>query len=479
MSSLHTHQTWLVIPTLSEAGAAGTMALATGALERQEVTRVLIVDNGKHLSGMTMPVGMSVYTPAENIGVGPAWNHALRLATDDDVIVFANDDITLVPFAISKLSVAVRSGAYMAGTQGHSFSLFAMSTRLVKQIGYFDEGFVPAYYEDTDYLRRMRIAGIGRLLVDTGTTHVEQSTSRDMGWSVSDLMKRQALRYEMKWGGQPGAEKFVHPWNVFFEVCVPSCRPSGLQRLMDSLSWQTVRPPMVTIVSNEDLSHLKTRGLSVRQLSFRSTRYAIGEGDVSLRRNIGTWASLAPWVVYSDDDQMWHQSSMEWFVRRFASGEWFVVGHHRFVDRMDDGMRNLPSSAGRSREDPPNAMHLWESCWGGCLGAYTSLVKSMGGWDLGYHQSEDQHLARRLVGEHGRIQVHEPPWAWHLDNAGRMPPWIDPHANVCADRQHDLVASDDGTYVSCQKCPLVRRTSGWGTVRQFNPDDVTVEERRL
>jgi hypothetical protein len=103
----------------------------------------------------------------------------------------------------------------------------------------------------------------------------------------------------------------------------------------------------------------------------------------------------------------------------------------------------------------------------------------MGGWDLGYHQSEDQHLARRLVGEHGRIQVHEPPWAWHLDNAGRMPPWIDPHANVCADRQHDLVASDDGTYVSCQKCPLVRRTSGWGTVRQFNPDDVTVEERRL
>lgn len=468
----------MCIPTLSPQGAKRAAALIESAEAgacRPDL--YFVVNNGGHFSSNNPRV--EVYTPGTNIGVAPAWNEALR-RFQNAVVVVSNDDIVVAHESVAKLVGALTtSGQSMAGTKGHSFSFFAMTDALVRKVGYFDEGFAPAYYEDTDYLRRMQIAGVERVIVETGATHQEQSTSRDMGWDAHGLMARQSIRYDVKWGGMPGQERFVDPWGIRFDVCVPSCRPDNLQRLIDSLAWQTVRPNEVIIASNADID-IDTRGLSVRQVKFWSDHYAIGEGDASLRRNVATWAAKSPYVVYSDDDQVWPQTAMEWFARRFSLGEFFVVGHHRFVEDMSDpSLRTADPSFGAPRENPPNATHLWQSCWAGSFASHADMIRfGVGGWDMGYPTSEDQQLARRLVGmgDDSEVTVHEPPWAWHLKDAPHQPPWSEPHSNVCRRDEHEMVPLATDT-LRCTKCPLVRRVDGrWPIVQLYDPSKVRTEE---
>lgn len=471
------------IPTLSPQGAKRAAALIE-AVEAGSFRPDLyfVVNNGGHFSSSNPRV--EVYTPGENIGVAPAWNEALR-QFPSSWVVFANDDIILAPGSLGALvGAATQGGHLMVGTVGHSFSFFIVSPDLVLRLGYFDEGFAPAYYEDTDYLRRMALAGVERALVATGVEHPEQSTSRDMGWSASELMARQSIRYDVKWGGLPGHETFAHPWGIEFDVCIPSCHPTNLQRLIDSLAWQTVRPSNVIIASNAEIS-LDTHGLKVKQVKFWSDEYAIGEGDVSLRRNVATWAAMSPYIVYSDDDQVWPQNAMEWFARRFSLGEFFVVGHHRFVTDVGSlapRLRTAPASEGVSRENGPNEVHLWQSCWGGSFAAHAQLIRyGIGGWDMGYATGEDQQLARRIVGadDLSELVVHEPPWAWHEKDAVHQPPWDEPHRNVCARGQHEMVEHGPDAE-RCTKCPLVRRRPDrWPVVQLFDPSKVRTEERSL
>ena len=485
----------LCIPTLSPAGADRTVRLIESAIRGTLApSQILVVDNGGHFSEKTTGTWrddhlVSVFAPGKNIGVGPAWNEALRRFRGMWVI-FANDDITLALDSINILDRTCRNeGAMMVGTEGHSFSLFLMHPHLVWKVGYFDEGFAPAYYEDTDYLRRMRVAGVERVIVETGAKHVEQSTSRDMGWDASELINQQSIRYDLKWGGLPGRETNQHPWGIDFEVCIPSCNPGNLQRLIDSLAWQTVRPSGVVIASNADLGDLDTRGLRVRQVKFWSNDYAIGDGDVSLRRNVATWAAASPYIVYSDDDQVWPQNAMEWFRRRFATGDHFVVGHHRFIDGLESKWRDLRAAepdVGVSRERHPNQWHLWQSCWGGCVGANAMLIKyGVGGWDMGYPAGEDQQLAQRIVGngDDSEVRVHEPPWAWHEKDAVHQAPWEEPHRNTCPTSgtgTHEMRAADEGL-LRCAKCPLVRRNdiTKWPTVQLYDPSKVQTEEHEL
>lgn len=481
----------LCIPTLSEAGSRRTAALIESVMAPGQLApdRVFVVDNGGHFSTTTTDVWRSVHrvrvlTPNRNMGVGPAWNEALR-RFPDSFVIFANDDIAIAPDSIERLVEGAYDGSKMVATSGHSFSLFLMRPELVDLVGYFDEGFAPAYYEDTDYLRRMKLAGVERKIVDTGSSHSEQSTSRDMGWDARSLIGEQSVRYQAKWGGLEGSERHAHPWGIDIEVCVPSCQPSNLQRLIDSLAWQTARPSAVTIATNADIPYLFTRGLRVRQVKFWSDAYAIGEGDVSLRRNVATWAADAPYIVYSDDDQVWPQNAMEWFRRRFSTGEHFVVGHHRFIEGLDKvwpELRSAPPERGVSRERYANQDHLWQSCWGGAVGLHSMLIKyGVGGWDMGFSNGEDQQLARRVAGagDDSTIRVYEPPWAWHEKDAVHSPPWAEPHRNTCERGAHSFVTviKDGEEWAEqCTKCPLIRRLPDrWHPVSMFDASKVRTE----
>jgi GT2 family glycosyltransferase len=48
----------------------------------------------------------------------------------------------------------------------------------VKRVGLFDEGFFPAYFEDTDYKRRAEQVGVKVVHIDVPMTHDNSSTLR-------------------------------------------------------------------------------------------------------------------------------------------------------------------------------------------------------------------------------------------------------------------------------------------------------------
>jgi hypothetical protein len=271
------------------------------------------------------------------------------------------------------------------------------------------------------------------------------------------------------------------------EIIIPSVRPTAMPRLLRSLDrLQTMAPSLVTIVTNHHLEPIAV-GYPVRQLSFTSSRYAIGTFDVGLRRNIGLWWA-DDHVLFFDDDQLAPGNLVETTVAALRKRP-VIWGNYRYVDWTDWTSAEIadnPATVGRSRETPCNYEHSPLSCYAGLLGAEVEVLKKHGGFDLVYTvgSSEDQNLGMRLLGGTDKqVMIREPPFAWHTTT--RLPYDPDPHANICTG-EHDLeeMRTHDFNWVRCRRCPFVARAEGQPVgyhpvIMPFEPDGVSVTETWL
>ena len=84
--------------------------------------------------------------------------------------------------------------------------------QLIENCGWFDENFYPAYFEDNDMFYRMHMAGL-RHLLDTkhGFYHKQSATCIDV--VTKDDWDRCQQYYISKWGGPPGEETYIRPFN--------------------------------------------------------------------------------------------------------------------------------------------------------------------------------------------------------------------------------------------------------------------------
>lgn len=188
------------------------------SVERSELKpdRVVVVDNGCKIDEHPWrSMATDIVHPGKNIGCSGAWNTLLdHVASSDDIVIVSNDDITLSPDSLSMIVDGFQQSDFVAG---HGFSLFAMRRRLVDQIGFFDEHFFPAYFEDNDYTWRMKLAGFKHHVVDGKADHVGSASlhclpdeeQREFG-RVFDKLR---LYYFQKWGGRPGEERYKRPFN--------------------------------------------------------------------------------------------------------------------------------------------------------------------------------------------------------------------------------------------------------------------------
>jgi hypothetical protein len=101
----------------------------------------------------------------------------------------------------------------------HGWKLIALHRRLLDAVGPFDEGFSPAYFEDSDYLYRAHLAGLcSPLYNDRPGRHqlvVDARVPEGDGHAVQaghpHQMGNMRQRYLHKWGGPPGAETYTEP----------------------------------------------------------------------------------------------------------------------------------------------------------------------------------------------------------------------------------------------------------------------------
>lgn len=97
----------------------------------------------------------------ENIGVARSWNIGVEKVIDEklDYLIILSASIRFKNGMDDLISELDKGYNYGLETQ-HGWHLICLSRKTLESVGYFDENFYPAYWEDSDYIRRMEIIGI-------------------------------------------------------------------------------------------------------------------------------------------------------------------------------------------------------------------------------------------------------------------------------------------------------------------------------
>lgn len=221
----------LGVPTLNRYDLCAEM-IASACEGSHKPDRIAVIDNGGKLreGGFANPrhtVPVQILATTSNLGVGPSWNRLARefLVADEDLLLICGDDVTLRHDTIEKLvwkahlsDVDFVMPDPAQATMPQMFSCFMVRKSLFEKVGYFDEKFWPAYFEDNDFHRRMKIAGATEAVAPCGYDHVNSGTMK--AYSKEEMethhVRFRACRdyYIEKWGGLPGEEKFAVPFDA-------------------------------------------------------------------------------------------------------------------------------------------------------------------------------------------------------------------------------------------------------------------------
>lgn len=141
---------------------------------------VYVIHNGKHEARLVQALeawtGLSyVHTPEKPTGVAEGWNWFIDNVPEERIIT--NDDVVFGPDSIA--AMVESPGEFVSSLAGsNAFSCFLIRDTCVHEVGKFDETISPGYvyFEDCDYIMRMREKNIAITPVDCGVVHVGSGT---------------------------------------------------------------------------------------------------------------------------------------------------------------------------------------------------------------------------------------------------------------------------------------------------------------
>lgn len=169
----------------------------------------------------------------DNIGVSKGWNAGIQKAIDLnlDIALVVGDDVTFRPGTITKLldsfwrcdlitasnerdGVPDTDDVYV---EAPDYSCFMIRPKeFVRRVGWFDENFSPAYFEDNDMAYRLKLMEMKQLRqLDAPMFHKGSVTQNWEGapYVSGEMFERNRSYYAAKWGGGPGNETFTHPFD--------------------------------------------------------------------------------------------------------------------------------------------------------------------------------------------------------------------------------------------------------------------------
>lgn len=185
--------------------------------------RIVVVDNCRQT--FEYPAWRYSAHPRHNIGVSKSWNHAARMVLDDqrDYLVICSTSILFGANGGSDIQDRLDDTADEWGMEidnAIGWHMIVFSRKTFETIGLFDEAFFPGYWNDTDFLYRMGLAGLpsprenGRWMARTTLDIADRGAALSLtGGFVKCDMRAQGDLYRAKWGGDQGYEKFEKPFN--------------------------------------------------------------------------------------------------------------------------------------------------------------------------------------------------------------------------------------------------------------------------
>jgi FkbM family methyltransferase len=172
---------------------------------------ILVVDNGGNYEPKDSRVRV-IYC-GSNLGVAASWNLLLRAGA----WIISNDDVVFTRRTFEELAGALESGTPFVN--GLGWALFGQRPEIVEKIGFYDERFFPAYYEDNDYEIRLIDAGIATNfpVLSEPVDHVGWASSRrrEDGALLDPaahhaIFQKSCQAFIDKWGGLPDQVKDTH-----------------------------------------------------------------------------------------------------------------------------------------------------------------------------------------------------------------------------------------------------------------------------
>lgn len=168
----------MVVPTLTRHDLLGEMLASVD----YPVQHLVVIDNsGRGIVGGTGPwERMTVLPMPENLGVAASWNLAIKLGFRHDWTMIVSDDVRFEPGTLQAWDMMSREDRLLLSATWPHWCAFTIGAKVVSEVGLFDEGFYPAYFEDNDYERRCGRAGL-QVSYGPDVLHRNSSTLRTEG----------------------------------------------------------------------------------------------------------------------------------------------------------------------------------------------------------------------------------------------------------------------------------------------------------
>lgn len=181
--------------------------------------RIVVLDNGHQLINRFLHPKLNLYNELVNLGVAGSWNRLIRIAVNYgyENMVILNDDIVLQT-SVEELSDIINCGTdttFHVCRPFYNWSVFIIRKKIVEKVGFFDTKFEKCFFEDNDYLYRMKLAGIDisyEDLLNPDNEYYVNSGSTQVNPLLGDYISNRNYYIE-KWGGEPGQEQYQTPFN--------------------------------------------------------------------------------------------------------------------------------------------------------------------------------------------------------------------------------------------------------------------------
>jgi GT2 family glycosyltransferase len=154
-----------------------------------------------------------------NVGFSGSINQIIKQNTDCPYWCILSVDWHPKPGQLKKLGKRLKDPfvGILCDESQNGYSSMVFTPELLYEVGYLDENFFPAYYEDNDHRYRMKLAGLEWEYLPLVYTHRVSSTLK----SSPEFQKKNQMTfaengryYIEKWGGLPGQEKYETPFNM-------------------------------------------------------------------------------------------------------------------------------------------------------------------------------------------------------------------------------------------------------------------------
>jgi GT2 family glycosyltransferase len=177
-------------------------------------TDIHIIDNGKQSIDFVHK-NVHNFVQKTNIGVAASWNKLCKeIFKTKDWALLVNDDVYL-GYGNSRVNMCIEMSEVGLVQSEFNWSVVLINKDLYEYIGDFDEDFYPAYFEDSDYMYRLRLKGLLHEInsqLNPIDARVSQTYEKAPEF-VNLAMKYNRQRYIDKWGNIPMLESFTSPFN--------------------------------------------------------------------------------------------------------------------------------------------------------------------------------------------------------------------------------------------------------------------------